>query len=507
MNLAHSAGSAPIAPDAAWSARLLPDAVERAVMEQPWVKAMGEPPADVSLPRVMSGPHPRAFGSYGADLTVYAHERHGIDLRWWQRLALTRLLEHDIDGDLVWDEAFVSTARQVGKSTALRLLALYRMEHPELFGTDIVMSLATSLKVAAELQRPARMWADQIGGFKSFGGASYVAIERLADDQRWIVAAVASSHSYTVGLMAVDEVWGIPAQLIEDHAEPTLLAASHPQLLLTSTAHPEATSLALDRRTEAIAELTEPTSRLIVEWSAPPDVAELDNPDLWRMASPEWTAQRERLVRKSFAAAVAKRDVKSFRAQYLNVWPRPGEVAEKNPPMVDANAFLSAQGGGPLGMHWPILALEDNFMGGGALVLAELDGDQVRVTGELFEDRAVAYERATWLLERAGAAGRFLHGASLADEPELDVIQVPPESRGGVETRRALAVFASLWRQRRVTFDRDAADLSRLVLAARTASTSTGPTLSLDFGRVDAVRAALWAIAAAVGDGTIEESR
>jgi hypothetical protein len=66
-------------------------------------------------------------------------------------------------------------------------------------------------------------------------------------------------------------------------------------------------------------------------------------------------------------------------------------------------------------------------------------------------------------------------------------------------------VFASLWRQRRIVFDRDAPDLSRLVLAARTASTSTGPTLSLDFGRIDAVRAAVWAIAAAVGDGPVEE--
>lgn len=487
--------------------RLLPAAIEAAVLELPWIKALGPVPGDVTLPRVMSGPHPRAFGSFGPNLIAFARKRHGLALRYWQAFALSRVLEHDIDGHLVWDEALLSTARQVGKSTALRALALFRMEHPDLFGTDIVMSVATSLKIAAELQRPARLWADRVGGFKTFGGASYVAIERREDDQRWVVAAASSSHSYTVGLMAVDEVWGIPAQLIEDHAEPTLLAAQNPQLLLTSTAHPEATSLFLDRRRAAIEELTDPVSRLILEWSAPPDAVELDDVALWRRASPEWTDQRERLMRKSLATATAKRDVASFRAQYLNIWPRPGEVAEKNPPLVDANAFMSAQGGAPVGLTWPVVALEDNFSGGGALILAEYDGNLVRVTGELFADRAVAYERAAWILDRAGSTGRFLYGASLADEPELETMPVPPESRGGVETRRALAVFASLWRQRRVVFDRDAADVSRLVLAARTASTSTGPTLSLDFGRVDAVRAAVWAIAAAVGDGdmTTEE--
>ena len=475
------------------------------MLELPWIKALGEPPGDVTLPRIMSGPHPRAFGSFGADLADYALNRHGLALRWWQRFALERLLEHDVEGELVWDEGIISTARQVGKSTALRALALFRMERPDLFGTDLVMSLATSLKVAAELQRPSRIWAARTGEFKAFGGAAYVAIERLADDQRWVVAAAASSHSYTVGLMAVDEAWGIPPALIEDHAEPTLLAASHPQLLFTSTAHPDATPLMLDRRRAALAELTEPASRLIVEWSADPDVVDLDDVEVWRQASPEWTSQRERLMRKSLSTAMAKRDVASFRAQYLNVWPRPGELSEKNPALVDANAFLSAGGAGPVGMTWPVVALEDNFAGGGALVLAEAEGGQIRVTGELFADRAEAYTRAAWILERAGGGGRFLFGASLAEEAELDEIPVQPEARGGVETRRALAVFASLWRQRRVTFDRDAGDLCRLVLAARTASTSTGPTLSMDFGRIDAVRAAVWAIAAAAADGDMAE--
>lgn len=453
----------------------------------------------------MSGPHPRAFGSYGADLVKAARDRRGIDLRWWQAFAVCRLLEHDIDGELVWDEALMSTARQVGKSTLLRELAMFRFERPDLFGDDLVMSLATSLRVAAQLQRPAAAWADRRGGFKTFRGSNYVAIERLDDDRRWIVSAVSSSHSYTVGLMCIDEVWGIASKMVEDHAEPTLLAASHPQLVLTSTAHPEATSLFLDRRRAAIAELSEPVSRLILEWSAPPDAVELDDVELWRMASPEWTSQRERLMRKAFAAASAKRDLASFRAQYLNIWPRPGEATERNPMLVDPNAFLAAQGAGPLGLSWPVLALEDSFTGGGALVLAELDGELVRVTGELFADRAEAYRRAGWLLERSGSAGRFLYGASLSDEAELDDVPVSPESRGGVETRRALAVFASLWRQRRIVFDRDAADLARLVLAARTATTSTGPTLSLDFGRVDAVRAVVWAIAAAVGDGPLGE--
>ena len=132
----------------------------------------------------------------------------------------------------------------------LRCLAMYRLEHPLEFGEDTVMTVATSLKLAADVQRASRMWADSRSsdeGWRTWQGNTLTAIE-TPEGRRWIVSAAASTHGHTVGLMGVDEGWGIRASVIEDHAEPTLLEAEQPQLLLTSTAHQDATTLMLDRR-------------------------------------------------------------------------------------------------------------------------------------------------------------------------------------------------------------------------------------------------------------------
>jgi hypothetical protein len=104
--------------------------------------------------------------------------------------------------------------------------------------------------------------------------------------------------------MGVDEAWGIQSSLIEDHAQPTLLASSHPQMLLTSTAHQDATNLFIDARAAALAELIDPVSTLLLEWSADRECAE-DDPAVWRQASPAWTAQRERMMASAYSWPVS----------------------------------------------------------------------------------------------------------------------------------------------------------------------------------------------------------
>ena len=76
-----------------------------------------------------------------------------------------------------------------------------------------------------------------------------------------------------------------------------------PQLLLVSTAHRLATGLMIGRRQVALADLEGGDGDLLIEWSTPPD-RELDDVDGWRLASPHWTRQRERLISKRYAAMI-----------------------------------------------------------------------------------------------------------------------------------------------------------------------------------------------------------
>ena len=86
----------------------------------------------------------------------------------------------------------------------------------------------------------------------------------------------------------------------------------------------------LRRRRLALERLEAGDGDLLVEWSAPWDAPIVDVA-AWRLASPYWTAQRERMVRERLEAAWAGEvdpdaeepdPEQSFRAQWLNQWPR-----------------------------------------------------------------------------------------------------------------------------------------------------------------------------------------
>src|SRR4029077_2261396 len=85
-------------------------------------------PGDACWPRLMTGPHPAAVGSYGLDLERVSLDRDGTVLRWWQRLALRRIFGHDAAGVLVWPEWILTAARQQGKSILIRELAMWRLQ-------------------------------------------------------------------------------------------------------------------------------------------------------------------------------------------------------------------------------------------------------------------------------------------------------------------------------------------------------------------------------------------
>lgn len=117
-------------------------------------------PANASPPYAMTAQHPRATGTYGISAVKWIEQELNIELRWWQRLAIYRQLEHDAEGRLVWKLVLETTPRRSGKSLRLRGMALWRIAHPQIFGEEqIVLHTGRDVAVVREIHRKAWRWA------------------------------------------------------------------------------------------------------------------------------------------------------------------------------------------------------------------------------------------------------------------------------------------------------------------------------------------------------------
>lgn len=297
-----------------------------AVCKSPWLKSFRKVPDDAAVPLAMSGPHPRAVGSYGAECIAWAKAELGITLRWWQALALTRQLEHDSDGVLVWREIVESGPRRIGKSVRLRVTALWRLANAHRVGEkQLAMLVSKDLAVGKEIHRGAWVWAEAKGWkVTRLNGGQEV---EAPGEHRWLLRADTAVYGYDVGYGQVDESWGVDPASITDGLEPALLERLWAQLHLTSTAHVKATSL-MRRRLTAALRNADPDVLLLM-WGAYPG-ADLSLESTWRAASPHWSEDRLALVARKYAAAVAGQDepefddpdpIRGWSAQYLNVWP------------------------------------------------------------------------------------------------------------------------------------------------------------------------------------------
>ena len=146
----------------------------------------------------MTLPHPSAVGSYGQEAIEWAEQRSGKPLRWWQRLVLLRILEHDEAGALTcWPFVLFSTSRQSGKSWLLRELMLWRIHQSERFDEpQLVVHTAKDLPVCREVQRPARAWAHQQPHYVVREANGMEEIE-TPDGSRWIVRGKTSIYGYS----------------------------------------------------------------------------------------------------------------------------------------------------------------------------------------------------------------------------------------------------------------------------------------------------------------------
>lgn len=308
-------------------------------------------PADATWPRLMTGAHPRAAGSWGSEVSDYALANAGMHLRplktlrWWQRLVLDRALEHDEAGQLIWQTVLVSAPRQVGKSYLERIVCGWRLHQGDWFGgPQDVLHVAHKLVAAQEVWRPAARWALREYGRGSVRWANGEQQIELPDGSRWMIQAATDGAgvSFSLSLVLVDEAWRVGRQVVDAALVPTMADAEQPQLWLVSTAGTSASDLMMAYRSLALA-LDQPAaddSLLLLEWSAPPDPdLDIDDPATWRAASPYWDTRRETRVAKARREAPET----TFRQQWLNQW-----VPTVTAPLFDPSVWPSMEWLGPM---------------------------------------------------------------------------------------------------------------------------------------------------------------
>lgn len=460
----------------------------------------------------MSGPHPEAIGSLGVDAAKWLGNFAGIDLRWWQRLALARMLEYDEDGQLVWLDVLLSTARQVGKSWLVRALALWRVHQAGRFGEEqLVLHTGKDLAVCRELHRRGRLWARERTALgytvRDTNGTEEMG---TPDGSRWIVRGSRSVYGYPATLALADEAWAMLPSMVEDGLEPTMAERRSPQLVLLSTAHRFATTLYPSRRLEALESWERPGDTLMLEWSAPRH-AEIGDREAWRQASPHWSPGRARLLetrlRRADAGMAEGADdtdpVEAFRAQYLNIWPVRMLTGGRDEPLVDqelwrgcADVAASVPESGPVAA-----SVEDWFgLGAAAACAAITPDDRVLVWGSTFETRAEATSWAVAELDtrrRAdglpGADSTLCVGASLNAPDVAAVLERPVLACSAVHTRTALPLVRSLVHHGRLVHG-GARELSGQVTACRVVSRDGGLAVAHRGVRSDLVRAMAWAV-------------
>ncbi|MDE0775545.1 MAG: HNH endonuclease [Nocardioides sp.] len=415
----------------------------------------------------------------------------GKTLRWWQRLAIVRQLEHREDGSLCHKVVLDSGPRRIGKSVRMRGLAMWRMANATLFGErQVVVHTGSDVTVCRAMQKAAWPWSRSMG-WKVIQANGKEAVETSEGDE-WLVRSQKGVYGWDTTLALVDESWDVEPVTVSEGLEPSTMERSSAQLHMTSTAHRLATSLMRVRISTALA--VDDGETLILIWAAPPG-ADVSDPATWRAASPHWTEDRRRMIAAKYSAALAGEvdpeaddpdPIAGFVAQYLNQW----RLTERRTPgdvLVDEDAWAEL-GVLPEDRVPDAVAVESWYADGVTVAMAWRDGNAAVVSASDHVDLVAAVAA----VKASRFRGRVTVGASLADDPALAGVRTAPSS---MRTAAAVGELSRLLGDGVVRHDAGE-HLTGQVLAVRTQVGVDGPRV-VSKRRADAVKAAVWAIAAA----------
>ena len=259
---------------------------------------------------------PRLGGnSYGPAVAAWAQKFLQIELMPWQVNALTAQLMHD-DNGLVFREALISTARQQGKSVALRaLIGWWITEFAATQGKQSVLSTANMLdRAEAIFNDLAFVLKEYFDGriIQQMGRKSVT----MPDGSRWEVRAASNKlHGGSYDLIVVDELWNVSQSTVDEALRPSQIARPQPLLSMWSTAGDESSTAMIQYREQCLAEIErgERSQSLFLEWSMPPGADPKDPPN-WAYANPAMG----KTVTVAALKAASKKD--SFTRAHLNIW-------------------------------------------------------------------------------------------------------------------------------------------------------------------------------------------
>lgn len=462
--------------------------------QSPWLIPYLDVPGDASAPLYMSPPPPDAVGSYGPEAIEWIEKVENKRLRWWQKLAVVRQLEHRADGSLVHRTLLESGPRRIGKSVKLRGLALWRLEKgAELFGeTQLVMHTGSDVAICREIQQKAWRWAEDVAGWSVTRANGKEQIQSLSDD-RWLVRSQDAVYGYDVTLALVDEGWNVKPGTVDEGLEPATMERSSAQVHLTSTAHRRATSLMKSALVDALTGTEGDPETLVLIWAAPFGSDPTD-PAVHRAASPHWTEDRRKMIARKLEKALAGEvdpdaddpdPMAGFVAQYLNVWPLGLRGRQRGTPVVSETEWRALNAGPPPVALPDAAAIEAWFSDGVSLALSWRDGDRVLVSATEHADLPEAVEA----LGESGFTGYVTVGASLVDDPALKKVR---KRKGQARTGATAGELSRLLAEGAVRHD-GSEYLAKQVLDLRTMPGADGPRM-VSHGRADAVKAIVWCI-------------
>lgn len=258
--------------------------------------------------------------SLGPAMAEWVKRHMDIELMPWQRTALDGQLAVNDKGDFVFRESLVSTARQQGKSVALRALAgWFLASEAARRGKPVnVLLVANKLERSMPLFRELAIFLeDRYGAEVRWANGSQQVT--MPDRSTFRVAAARDNvHGMTLDLILVDEIWDIAPSVIYDALRPSMIAVKNPLLSMWSTAGDQGSTLMLGLREQAISAIDsgKPGRLFFAEWSPPPGI----NPDdrrHWVWANP---ALGTTVSWDALEAAAEGGDRASFLRAHLNLW-------------------------------------------------------------------------------------------------------------------------------------------------------------------------------------------
>jgi hypothetical protein len=258
--------------------------------------------------------------SFGPALTAWSKRVLNIDLMEWQKRICNDALSLDENGDFIFREACISTARQNGKSLVMRAVAGFMATEYAAHRKEP----QTIVIVANQKRRSMALFRDVVRDLD----------EKFECKVRWqngderinfpdgssisVVAASAHAHGMTASILLVDELWDISPEVVFTALRPSQIAVKNPMMMMFSTAGDQGSTVLLQLREQGMAAIDSGRtgSLYFCEFSLPPGVS-LEDRRYWGWANP---ALGTTITMKALELAFDSPNRQAFIRGHLNLW-------------------------------------------------------------------------------------------------------------------------------------------------------------------------------------------